>query len=148
MKVILNKDVKDLGKVGEVVNVAQGYARNYLFPRKLAAEATQKREQQWNHLKKVAEIRQKKAVADRKVTIEKINGMTLTFKRAASEEEKLFGSVTVLDIAQELENQGFLVDRRDIVLEHPVKILGQHKASVQLGEGLVAELILAVEKEG
>ena len=146
MKVILQKDVKDLGKVGDVVNVAQGFARNFLFPRKLAEFASEKKVKQWQHLQKVAEIKQKKAVSDRKDLVEKLNGISLTFKMQAGENEKLFGSVTTLDISRELENQNYLVDKKDIHLPEAIKVIGQHKAIVDLGDALKAELIVSVEK--
>ena len=149
MKVILQKDVKNLGKVGELVNVKTGYARNFLFPRELAIAATEKREGEWNHLKKVAEIKKKKAVAGRQEIIKKMAGITLTFKLdAAGESEKLFGSVTTMDISKELEKHGYEIDKRDIHLEEQIKILGQHKAFVRMGEGLEAELTIVVEKLG
>ena len=146
MQVILQKDVKDLGKVGEAVNVKPGYARNFLFPRKLAVEATAKTVKEQEHLKKVAEIKAKKAHGERKQLIEKLSGQTITFKRQASESEKLFGSVTAIDVSNELETLGFQVDRRDIDLD-PIKALGQHKATVVLGEGLEAEITVVIERE-
>ncbi len=147
MKVILQKDVKNLGKVGDLVNVKQGYARNFLFPRRLAVLATENRVSEWNHLKKVAEIKKKKAMAGRQELIQKMQGLTLNFKmEAAADSEKLFGSVTTMDISKALETHGFEVDKRDIYLEEQIKILGQHKAFVRMGEGLEAELTIVVEK--
>lgn len=147
MKVILQKDVKDLGKVGELVNVKQGYARNFLFPRQLAMAATEERENEWKHLKKVADIKQKKAMASRQEVIAKIQGTTLTFRlEAAADSEKLFGSVTNMDISKQLEALGHSVDKRDIHLDEPIRLLGQHKASVRLGPGLDAEVTIVVEK--
>lgn len=147
MKVILQKDVKDLGKVGELLNVASGYARNFLFPRKLAVEATEKRVNEYNHLKKVAEVKKKKVLAERQQTIQKLAGVTLTFKKEAGETEKIFGSITNHDISKELEKHGFQIDRRDIKLDEPIKLLGSHRAKVHLGEGLDAELVISVEKQ-
>jgi large subunit ribosomal protein L9 len=147
MKVILQKDVKDLGKVGELVNVKTGYARNFLFPRKLALVATENKVTEWTHLKKVAEIKKKKALGGRKEVITKMQGLTLNFKlEAAADSEKLFGSVTNMDISKQLETNGYSVDRRDIHLEEPIKLLGQHKAFVRMGDGLEAELTIVVEK--
>ena len=146
MKVILQKDVKDLGKVGDLVNVAAGFARNFLFPRKLAQVATEKREKEWAHLQKVAEVKKKKAMAERAEVINKLKGVALVFKLTAGENDKLFGSVTNADISKKLEQQGFMVDRRDIHLEEPIRALGQHKAVVRLGEGLETEVAVAVEK--
>ncbi|WP_413289515.1 50S ribosomal protein L9 [Bdellovibrio sp. HCB337] len=146
MKVILSKDVKDVGKVGDLVNVSEGFARNFLFPRKLAAEATEKRVKEWEHLKRVADVKKKKAVAERQAVLAKINGTTVTFKVAAGENDKLFGTVTTADISKELDKVGHSVDRRDIHLEEPIKVLGQHKAVVRMGEGLEAKIMIAVER--
>lgn len=147
MKVILQKDVKEVGKVGELVNVSEGFARNFLFPRKLAAEATEKRIKEWEHLNRVAEAKKKKAVAERQEVLKKINGTTVTFKLPAGDSDKLFGTVTTTDISKKLEKAGHSVDRRDIHLEEPIKILGQHKATVKMGEGLEATIKISVERE-
>jgi ribosomal protein L9 len=146
MKVILQKDVKDVGRVGELVNVSEGFARNFLFPRKLAAEATEKRVKEYEHLKRVADAKKKKAQAERQELLNKINGTTVSFKLAAGETDKLFGTVTTTDISKELQKAGFSVDRRDIVLEEPIKVLGQHKAIVRYTEGLEAKIQISVER--
>ncbi len=146
MKVILTQDVKDIGKVGDLVNVSEGFARNFLFPRKMAAEATEKRVKEWTHLQSVAEAKKKKAHAERKAVLDKINGTTLKFKMAAGETDKLFGTVTTTEISKELQKAGFSVDRRDIHLEEPIKVLGQHKAAVKYGEGLEASITISVER--
>lgn len=146
MKVILKQDIKDVGKVGEMVNVAAGYARNFLFPRKLAAEATEKRVREFEHWKRVSESRQKKAMADRKAMLDKIATIPLVFQLNAGEEDKLFGSVTNKDISDAFEKHGFIVDKRDIVLEEPIKVLGQHKATIKMGEGLEQEVAITVER--
>ena len=146
MKVILQQDVKDLGKVGEVVSVSAGFARNFLFPRKLATEATETRVNEWEHLKRVAEVKKKKAVADRKALLGKISGTAIKFKAAAGDSEKLFGTVTTADISKELGKHGFSVDRRDIHLEEPIKILGTHKAIIRMGEGLETAVQVVVER--
>lgn len=147
MRVILQKDVKDVGKVGELVTVSQGFARNFLFPRKLAVEATEKRIKEWDHLKRGAEAKKKKAVAERQEVLNKINGTTVTFKMSAgADSDKLFGSVTTTDVSKELEKQGFSVDRRDIHIEEAIKVLGQHKAVVRYGEGLEARIQISVER--
>lgn len=145
MKVVLQKDVKNVGKAGEIVNVKNGYARNFLFPQKLALEATENRVKSWEHLQKVAEIKKKKALSQRKELISKLSGITLTFKMTAGEKDKIFGAVTPHDVSEELEKQGYQVDRRDIEME-PIKMLGQHKAKVSLGEDLETEVTIAVEK--
>lgn len=147
MKVILQEDVKNLGKVGDLVSVSNGYARNFLFPRRLAAEATEKKVAEWKHLQQVAEIRKKKAQTKRKELVEKLAGMTLKFQVEAGETEKIFGSITNHDVSDALEVEGYSVDKRDIVIEEQIKVLGQHKAVINLGDGLEAEITLVVERK-
>lgn len=147
MKVILQKDVKDLGKVGDLVTVSSGFARNLLFPRKLAVEATEKRVSEWNHLKRVADSKKKKAMTERQAFLNKIKGTTVTFKMNAGDSDKLFGTVTAIDISKGLEKLGFSVDRRDIHIDAPIKILGTHKAVIKYGEGVEAAIQVAVEKQ-
>ena len=147
MKVILQKDVKDLGKVGEVVSVREGYARNFLFPRSLAAVATENRVKEWEHLQRVAEIKKKQAVSERSKVIDKLKDVTVSFKAQASDDGKLYGSISNLDISRELEKMGFEIDKRDINLEDVIKDLGQHKAAVTLGPDLSTEIVVSVERE-
>lgn len=146
MKVILQKDVKDLGKVGDLVSVSEGFARNLLFPRKLALEATEKRVNEYNHLKRVAESKKKKALADRQALLNKVKGTTVSFKLNAGENDKLFGTVTTSDISKAMEALGFSVDRKDIHLEEPIKVLGTHKATIRYAEGLEAAIQVSVER--
>lgn len=146
MKVILQKDVKEVGKVGDLVNVSEGFARNFLFPRKLAVEATEKRVKEWEHLKRVADAKKKKAVAERQALLNKINGVTVSFKVQAGDNDKLFGTITTTDISKELEKAGFSVDRRDIHIGEPIKVLGQHKAVIRYTEGLEAKVQISVER--
>jgi large subunit ribosomal protein L9 len=149
MKVILQEDVRNLGKVGDVLKVADGYARNFLLPRKLAVEATEKRVKEWTHLNKVAEAKKKKAVVQRKEVLDKLVKETVNFKADTAEgSDKLFGAVTNSDVAEELVKMGYNIDRKEIVLEGPIRILGQHKAKVKLGEGLEAEIKISVERKG
>ena len=97
-------------------------------------------------MKRVADVKKKKAVAERQAVLEKITGTTVTFKLAAGDNDRLFGTVTTNDISKELEKVGHSVDRRDIHLEEPIKVLGQHKALVRMGEGLEAKILIAVER--
>ncbi len=146
MKVMLQKDVKDLGKVGDLVNVSAGYARNFLFPRRLALLATEGKVKEWNHLQKLADIKKKKANVDREKLVAEISGKTISFKMQASEEDKLFGSITPLEISKALSKIGFEIDKKDIILEEPIKMLGQYKAVVKLGEELKGDVTVIVEK--
>lgn len=147
MKVILQKDVKDLGKVGDMVTVSLGFARNLLFPRQLALEATEKRVNEFNHLKRLAESKKKKALVERQEFLNKIKGTTVTFKMNAGESDKLFGTVTTLDISKALDKLGFSVDKKDIQLAEPIKLLGTHKATIKYADGLEAVIQVAVEKQ-
>ena len=146
MKVILQKDVKDVGKVGDLVNVSMGFARNFLFPRKLALEASETKVKEWEHLKKMAEAKKKKAIAERKAILDKVSGLTLEFKAAAGETDKIFGTITTAEISKELQKKGFAIDRRDIHVEETIKVLGQHKATIKYGEGLEAQISISVER--
>ncbi len=146
MKVILKKDVKDLGKAGDIVNVKQGFARNFLFSRNLATEASEKNEKQILHLGKLAESRKKKAVSERKELVAKLEGVTVTFCVAAGDADKLFGSVTNYDIAEKLYQMGYEVDKKDISIE-PIKMIGQFKAVINLGDGAETELTISVERQ-
>lgn len=147
MRVILNKDVKNLGKIGEMVRVKAGFARNFLFPRKLAAEATEKRVKEFKHLQIIAEAKKAKAVEGRKEVLAKIQGQTVQFNVEAAEDEQLFGSIGTLSVARKLEEAGFSIDKRDVILEDTIKVLGQHKAKVVLGKDLEAEITIAVERK-
>lgn len=148
MKVILQNDVRDLGKVGDLVNVATGYARNFLFPRQLAAPATTKRMKEMEHYQKIAESKKAKVHAEKEELAKALNGVTVDFKRSAGEEDKLFGSVTTSEIAEVLKVKGFVIDKRDLSVEEAIKVLGQHKAVYKIGEGLQAEIKVNVEREG
>lgn len=145
MKVILKQDVRDVGRSGDMVNVADGYARNFLFPRNLAAEATEGRVKEFEHWKRVSASKKKKAVAELSQVIEKLKTVTVSFKMPAGESDKLFGSVAAKDVAAELAKQGFNIDKKDVTLD-PIKVLGQYKAKINLGEGLKTEIAVSVER--
>jgi large subunit ribosomal protein L9 len=148
MKVILAQDVRSLGKVGDLVKVSPGYARNFLIPRRLAMMATERRIKEFKHLQGVAEAKKKKAVAGAKKIAEKLSGFTVTIKAQAGENDKLFGSVTNNDIAQELTKGGFKVERRDIHIEEPIKVLGQYRVKIKIISGVESEVKVNVEREG
>lgn len=147
MKVILNKDVKDLGKVGDIVNVSKGHARNFLFPRNWASEATEKKEKEWSHLKRVAEVQKKKSQDEQKTLLEQIKKITISVKMAAREDGNLFGSVTAIDLSKELEKQNIRLDQKDILLEKGLKSVGEHKVAVKLGPAIEGEFTVIVEAE-
>ena len=147
MKVILSQDVPSVGKVGDLVKVADGYARNFLLPRKLAMIATEGREKEFKHLQKIAEAKKKKAVVAAKGIADKLSAITVSLKAQAGEGDKLFGSITSSDISMELKKAGFAVEKRDITISEPIKILGQHRVTVKVATGVETEIKVNVERE-
>src|SRR6266700_330905 len=140
MQIILTQDVDHLGKAGELVSVRPGYGRNYLVPRGLAVSATVRNKNRLDHEKVLIERRVAKERAGATEIAARINGMTLQFERMVGEDEKLFGSVTNRDIADQLKRANLELDHRWIALDHPVKALGKYEVPVRLAAGVVATL--------
>ena len=147
MKVILIQDVENLGKVGQSVNVKAGYARNYLVPKKLALFATDQNMKSIETMIKQQEIKQAKERSNLESLAKILNKLTLKFELKAGEEGKLFGSVTSQMISDELANQKLDVNKREIVLDDPIKELGSHKVNVELGEGITASIKVKVSAD-
>lgn len=147
MKVILKEDVKNLGLMGEIINVSDGYARNYLLPKGAAVDASAKNLKAIEHEKRVIEAKAKKVRAAAQATADKISSLTLTIKAKAGEEEKLFGAITSMDIAEALKAEGLEVDRKKIVLDEPIKRLGDYAVAVKLHRDESAELKIKVVAE-
>ena len=148
MNIILLEHVEGLGTVGQTVKVKDGYARNYLLPRKLACLATEKN---LNYYRTLIEAKQKKlakAKTSAQQLAEQLSAVTITFvRKARGEEAKLFGSVTTADIAGGLEAQGFEIDRKRIVLSEPIKKVGEHKAVVRVHPEVTATVTIIVNPE-
>ena len=147
MEVILRHAVENLGKPGDVVKVKNGYARNYLLPHNLAYEATPgnlKRIQQERERLEAAE-NQRRGSAQEVAT--KLEQVSLTFSARVGEEGKLFGSVTATDIAQQLEQQGFHVEKRQIDLHEPIKSLGVYRVPIRLHADVKPEIRVWVIKQ-
>lgn len=140
MQVILTQDVANLGKAGELVSVRPGYGRNYLVPNGYAVTATVKNKNRLDHEKAVIarRVAKERATADELAT--RINGMTLQFERQVGEDEKLFGSVTSRDIAEQLKKANVEIDHRWVQLDGAVKALGKYEVPVRLSAGVVASL--------
>lgn len=147
MKVVLIQEVPHLGRAGDQVDVARGYARNYLIPRKLAVEATASHLRALEQLKAPARQREERLRHEAESIAERLRGLTLTFARAAGEQDRLFGSVTSSDIAETLAEQGIRLDRKKIVLEEPIKVLGTYAVPVRLHRDTVAEIQVQVVSE-
>ena len=140
MQVILTQDVANLGKAGELVTVRPGYGRNYLVPEGLAVSATVSNKNRLDHERAVIERRVSKERGLATDIATRINGMTLQFERQVGEDEKLFGSVTTRDIAEQLKKANVEIDHRWVQLDAAVKALGKYEVPVRLAAGIVATL--------
>lgn len=147
MKVILKKDVDELGLEGSVVEVKPGYARNYLIPGDLAMEATAQNIKLFEQQKKKIEIRQLKAKEEAERLRENLSKVVLTVYEKAGEEGKLYGSVTSMDIADALLKQGITVDRRKIVLDSPIKEIGDYQVGIKIYPGVTANIAVSVKEQ-
>lgn len=147
MNVILKEDVKNLGKMGDVVTVKEGYARNFLFPKGLAVEANEKNVKALDHTKRQILDRAKKIKTDAETMAAKFAGKTITITAKAGEEEKLFGSVTTADIAEALKKDGNEVDKKKIHLEEPIRRLGTYTVSVKVHPEVSADVTVQVVAE-
>lgn len=145
MNVILREDVYNLGKSGELVTVKEGYARNYLLPRNLAMLASSANVRQLEHEKKVIELRQQKLKGGAMEQAKKLEGVKVSIKRKVGEQDKLFGSVTALDIAEALAAAGHKLDRRLIHLLEPIKAIGAFPVEIRLHREVTAQLTVNVE---
>jgi large subunit ribosomal protein L9 len=132
MKVILQEEVANLGITGQVVDVADGYGRNYLLPRSLAVLADERNTHRLEHQKRLAAARQAKVIAAAKELAAKIGGTAVSIKRQAGAEDKIFGSVTNQDVQEALAAQGVEVDRRNIVLPEPIRNIGVFQVPVKV----------------
>ena len=147
MKVILQKDIHNLGDAGDVKNVADGYARNFLLPKKLVIPYNESSKKAIDHQKQVIKVKKDKRRKESEKTAQAFSGLTLTIKAKVGEEDKLFGSITAIDIAKQLKDAGFDIDKRRIHLDEQIKTLGEHSVSIKLEEGLTAQVKVIVEKE-
>jgi large subunit ribosomal protein L9 len=147
MKVILSQDVPNLGAMGATVKVADGYARNYLLPRRLAVETGSASGKQIEHEMRNIKRREEKRRTELQEVAKKMSGLTVEITARAGEEDKLFGSVTNVMIAEKLAAQGYQIDRRSIVLEEPIKTLGIFTVPVRLGSGVEANVKVWVQAE-
>jgi large subunit ribosomal protein L9 len=147
MKVILRKNYEGLGEIGKVVDVRDGYARNFLIPQKVAYPYAPGYIKMIENEKRAYEARVNREIQDAKVFAEKLNGVELTIEVQAGEEDKLFGSVTSQMIAEKLVEKGIEVDRRRIELEEPIKMLGNYKVPVKLHQQVSAEISVQVVKQ-
>jgi len=147
MDVILNENVKNLGTIGEVVKVKPGYGRNFLVPQGLAVEASEAKLKEVEHHKRQLNRKAEKLSQEAADVKARIEAVECTFVHKASEEGKLFGSVTSMEIAESLASQGIEIDRRKILLEQPIKELGEHAIDIKLNAGVNAIVKINVISE-
>jgi len=147
MKVILQKDIPNLGDAGDIKEVAEGFARNYLLPKKLVIAANESSKKAIEHQKKLIKIKKDKRKKTSEQIAQSMSGVELTITAQVGEEGKLFGSVTSMDIAKHLKEKGFDIDKRKILLDAPIKQEGEFNISIKLEEGLTASMKVNVVRE-
>jgi large subunit ribosomal protein L9 len=147
MEVILREDIETLGARGQVVKVAAGYARNFLLPKRLAVAATASNKKIVEQERQAALRREAKEKGAAEELAKLLATVTLATTQKAGEQDVLFGSVTAKDINELLEKAGYTIDRRKILLEAPIKTLGEHKIGIRLFKDVIAEVTLQVNKE-
>ncbi len=140
MDIILTENVKGLGTIGEVVKVKPGYGRNYLVPQSLAVEANDRNLNEMEHHKRQLTHKAEKLSKEAADVKARVEAVICSFELKASEEGKLFGSVTTMEIADSLASQGVEIDRRKILLDQPIKELGEHEIDIKLNAGVNATI--------
>ena len=147
MKVILQKDIPSLGDAGDIKEVAEGFARNYLLPKKLVIVANESSKKAIDHQMKLIKIKKDKRKKTSEQLAASMSDVEITIPAKVGEEGKLFGSITSMDIAKQLKDKGFEIDKRKILLDTPIKSEGEFKISIKLEEGLTATVKVIVVKE-
>ncbi len=146
MKVILKENMDNLGHIGDIVKVAPGYARNYLIPKGFAIEATTKNAKALEHAKRQLEYKKNKVLEQAKQLAARIEGLALNLAHQAGEEGKLFGSVTNMELAEQLKAQGVEIDRKKIALAEPIKQVGEFTVAVKVHPEVTANLKVNITK--
>ena len=147
MRIILKQDIHDLGLEGDIVDVARGYARNYLIPKGIALEATAQNIKLTEMQREKIEVKRLEAREEAEKIKESMSDIVITISQKVGEENKLYGSVTSMDIAAHLEKQGITIDRRKIVLDKPIKTVGEHEVPVKLYPEVTASIKVVVIPE-
>lgn len=147
MRIILREDIDKLGAAGEVVSVRDGYGRNYLLPRNLAAMATESDVARIEHERRSIASRQAKLGKELQAEADRLNQVSVTLARPVGDADKLFGSVTTRDIAEAAKAQGIILDSKKMVLDEPIKTLGMVEVPVKLGKSVTAKIKVWVVKK-
>ena len=148
MEVILRQHVDNLGERGQIVKVADGYARNYLLPRKLALPATEGNKKHVERERKIMETREAEEKGQAEGIASRLSAVEVVIARRVGETEQLYGSVTAADIADYLRSKGFEVDRRKLLLADPIKTIGEHTVPLKLHREVTVPIKVKVVKEG
>ncbi len=147
MEIILQEDVENLGEIGDLVKVKDGYARNYLLPRGLALTASRRNVRVLEHRKRLAARKRERAQQNANAVRDRLSGLTLSITARAGEEDKLFGSVTNIDIEKALQERDVALDRRKIILAEPIKQLGTYTVPIRLSRDVEASVTVQVRPE-
>lgn len=147
MKVILQETVEGVGHLGDLLDVSDGYARNFLLPRRKAMEANQRNIKALEHAKRVTAEKARKERQEYEELAKKVSAVSLTITAKVGKDDKMFGSVTSKDVAEGLAEQGHAIDRRRVVLDHPIKELGTFTVPVKLYKDVTASVSVQVVKK-
>ena len=147
MKVILRQNIDSLGLEGDIVDVAVGYARNYLIPKGFALEASHQNIKLMESQKKKIEIRRLKALEDAEKVKAQLEDIVITIRQKVGEEDRLYGSVTSMDIATQMEKEGVTIDRRKITLTKPIKALGEYDVPIKIYPKVIGSVKVVVAPE-
>ena len=147
MKVILQIDLEKVGLMGDIINVSNGYARNYLIPKGFAVKAAENNIAQLEHQKRALNAKIAKEMKDAQKLAEKFNEYSCTISKKVGENEKIYGSVTTADIEEALLKDGYSVSKKDIVIEEAIKSLGVYTVTIKLSKGVDAKLKVWVVQE-
>jgi large subunit ribosomal protein L9 len=148
MEVILREHVDNLGRRGEIVKVADGYARNYLLPRKLALPATAGNKQHVERERRILESREAEEKSQAEAVAARLGSVPIVITRRVGDTEQLYGSVTAADITDFLKEKGFEIDRRKLILPEPIKTIGEHEVPLKLHREVTVPLKVQVAREG
>lgn len=147
MKVILEKEFENLGQIGDIVKVSDGYARNFLIPKGIAIKAAEKNLAELEHQKRVMQAKVQKQIKEAKDLADKFNEYSCSINKKVGENEKIYGSVTSADIEEALKKDGYNISRKDIIIEEPIKALGVYTVTVKISKGIDAKLKVWVVEE-
>ena len=148
MEVILREHVDNLGRRGDIVKVAAGYARNYLLPRKLALPATEGNKRHVERERRIMEVREAEEKSQAEAIASRLALVEISIARRVGETDQLYGSVTAVDIAEYLKGKGFEIDRRKLILPEPIKTIGEHNVPLKLHREVTVPLTVSVVREG